>query len=87
MRRRGLSLRRRTSIAQIDPEQLIGKLISYVIHARRLQINFNFEPSHIHAKDEASVWQDMVETTTVTRKWSQDVFKSTGHEKAHVSMC
>ena len=87
MRRRGLSLQIQTSIAQKDPEQLIGKLVSYVIHSRRLQMNFNFEPSQIHAMDEASVWQDVVETTTVTKKWSQDVFKSTGHEKAHVSMC
>ena len=35
MRRHGLSLRRCTSIAQKDPEQLIGKLVSCVIHGRR----------------------------------------------------
>ena len=88
MRRHGLSLRRRTSIAQKDPEQLIGKLVSYVIHARRLQMKFNFEPSQIYAMDETPVWQDMVGTTTVTTKGNRDVvLKSTGHEKARVSVC
>ena len=43
MRRHGLSLRRRTSIAQKHPEQLIGNPVSYIIHARRLEIKFNFE--------------------------------------------
>ena len=37
MRRNNLSLRRKTSVAQEDPEKLIGKLVSYVIHVRRLQ--------------------------------------------------
>ena len=85
MRRHGLSLRRHTSIAQKDPEQLNGKLASYVIHVRRLQMKFNFETSQIYAMDETPAWQDMVGTTTVTKKGSQDVvFKSTGHKKTRV---
>ena len=88
MRRHGRSLRRHNSIAQRDPEQLIGKLVLYLIHARRLQVKFNFEPSQIYAMDKTPVWQDMVGKATVTKKGSQDVvFKLTGHEKARVSVC
>ena len=84
MRRHGLSLRRRTSIG---PQQLINRLVSYVIHARRMQIRCNFKASQIYAMDETPVWQDMVGTTTVSKVGSQDVgLKSTGHEKAHVSV-
>ena len=37
MRRNGLSLRRRTTVAQHDPARIIDKLmLSYVLHVRRL---------------------------------------------------
>ena len=88
MRRHGLSLCRRTSIGQKDPQQLINRLVSYVIHARRMQMRYNFKASQIYAMDETPVWQDMVGTTTVSKVGSQDVvLKSTGHEKARVSVC
>ena len=88
MRRHGLSLRRRTSIGQKDPQQLINRLVSYVIHARRMQMRCNFKASQMYAMDETPVWQDMVVTTTVSKVGSQDVvLKSTGHEKARVSVC
>ena len=88
MRRHGLSLRRRTSIGQKDPQQLINRLVSYVIHARRMQMRCDFKASQINAMDETPVWQDMVGTKTVSKVGSQDVvLKSTGHEKARVSVC
>ena len=88
MKRNGLSLRRRTSIAQKDPEQLVNKLVSYILQARRLEMKCKFDPSNIYAMDETPVWSDMVGTTTVTRKGSSEVvLKSIGHEKARVSVC
>ena len=36
MRRHGLSLRRKTTVAQKDPEQLVDKLVAYVLQARIL---------------------------------------------------
>ena len=88
MRRHGLSLRRSTSIGQKDLQQLINRLVSYVIHARRMQMRCNFKASQIYAMDETPVWQDMVGTTTVSKVGRQDVvLKSTGHEKARVSVC
>jgi len=35
MKRNGLSLRRKTSVAQQDPERMVAKLVSYVIQVRR----------------------------------------------------
>ena len=65
MRRNNLSLRRKTSVAQQDPEKLIGKLVSYVIHVRRLQETHQYELAQIITMDETPVWSDMVSETTV----------------------
>ena len=40
MRRHGLSLRRKTTVAQKDPEQLVDKLVAYVLQARILSKRF-----------------------------------------------
>ena len=37
MRRHGFSLRRKTATAQKDPSFLVDRLVSYVMHVRRLQ--------------------------------------------------
>ena len=42
MQRNALSCRRRTAIAQKDPSHMIDKLVSYILHVRRLQHNENF---------------------------------------------
>ena len=60
MKRNGLSLRRKTSVAQQDPERMITKLVSYVIQVRRLQNRHNYSPSNIIAMDETPVWCDMI---------------------------
>ena len=49
MRRHGLSIRRRTTVAQKDPEQLINKLVAYVLQARRLSKLFGYQPCNIIA--------------------------------------
>jgi len=88
MKRNGLSLRRRTTIAQKDLDQLINKLVSYIVQVRRLQMKQNYLPSDIIAMDETPVWSDMVATMTVAPTGSRDVsLKSTGHEKALVTAC
>ena len=65
MRRNGLSLRRRTTTAQQDPARLTDKIISYILHVRRLPSRFNYHASCIIAMDETPVWDDMVSNTTV----------------------
>ena len=79
-----------------DPDQLINKIVCYLIQVRRLQTKYNFSSSDIYAIiDETPVWEDMATTppvweamattTTVSKKGSKDaVMQSTGHEKARV---
>ena len=88
MRRNGLSLSRKTTTAQQDPERLIYKLISYIFYARRLLIKFKYQPSNIIAMDETPVWNDMVSNTTVDKQGAKSVcLKTTGHEKCMISLC
>ena len=65
MRRHGFSLQQKTTTAQKDPSYLIDRLVSFVMHARQLQRQYNFVPQNIVATDETAVWNDMVSETTV----------------------
>ena len=88
MRRNHLSLCRKTSVAQKDPDRLIAKIVSYVLHVRRLQSRNNYNPCDIIAMDETPVWSDMVSETTVDTTGKKTVtLKTTGHEKSRVSVC
>ena len=88
MRRHGFPLGRKTTTAQKDPSCLIDRLVSFVMHARRLQHQYNFAPHNIVAIDKTAVWNDMVSETTVEATGAKDVpMKSTGHEKVCVSVC
>ena len=67
---------------------MIGKLVGYIMHVRRLNKQFQFPNSSILAMDETPVWNDMVSSTTVDKTGSKDVpLKTTGHEKVRVSVC
>lgn len=88
MKRYGLSLRRKTSIAQKDPDQLIDKLVAFVLHVRRLSMKHPYKAADIIAMDETPVWADMVSSTTVDGLGKKTVtVKTTGHEKSRVSVC
>ena len=87
MARHGLSLRRKT-VAQKDPEQLIDKLVGYVLHIRRFCMKYNYLPSSIIAMDETPVWNNMVSDVTVEKSGKKTIsMKTTGHEKVLVSVC
>ena len=47
MNRYGLFLRRKTSMAQKEPDQLIDKFDVFVLHVRRLNLKHTFGPSDI----------------------------------------
>lgn len=64
-KRNGLSLRRKTFVAQQDPERMITKVVSYVIQVRWLQKKPKYSHSTINALDETPVWCDMVAETTI----------------------
>ena len=73
MSRNGLSLRRKTTVGQHDPAQLIDRLISNVLHVRRLLKTFHYTPSHIIGMDETSVWNYMIAETTVAREGKKTI--------------
>ena len=88
MRRNDWSLRRRTITAHQDPTRLTDKIISYILHVRRLSSRFNYHASCIIAMDETQVWDGMMSKTTVGVRGAKSVcLKSTGHEKCMVSVC
>ena len=88
MRRNGLSLRRKTTTAQLEPSRLIAKLIIYILYVRRLSRRFNYQPGSIIAMDETLLWDNMVSNTTVEKTGAKSVvMKTTGHEKVMVSVC
>ena len=88
MKRNGLSLRRKTSIAQQDPERMVAKLVSYVIQVRRLQEKHKYRPCDIEAIDETPVCFEMISETTVDTTGKKTItLKSTGHEKVRASVC
>lgn len=87
MKRNGLSMRGKTSIAQQDPERMVAKLVSYVIQVRRLQEKHKYRPSDTIAMDESPLWCDMISETTVDTTGKKTItLKLTGHEKARVSV-
>lgn len=65
MKRNDLSLRRKPSVAQQDPDRMVAKLVSYVIHVRRLQEKHKYKASDIIGTDETPVWCDMLSETTI----------------------
>jgi len=88
MKQNGLSLRRKTNVAQQDPDRMVAKLVSYVIQVRRLQEKHNYKASDIIAMDETPVWCDMLSETTVDVTGKKSItLKSTGHKKARVLVC
>ena len=88
MRRHGLSLRRKTTQAQKDPNHLTDKLVMYVLQVRKLFRLHLYHPSNVISMDETAVWADMLSGTTIDRVGSKTVsLKTTGHEKVRVSVC
>ena len=60
-----LSLRRNTSAAQISSDQLTDKLVSFVLHVRRLGMKHAYDDADIITMDETPAWEDMISAKTV----------------------
>ena len=87
MKRKGLSLRRKTTVCQATPGDCIPKVVDFIIHLKKLQLHHNFQCSNIYAMDETACWFDMVSDTTVHSTGACSVpVKSTGHEEDHYTV-
>jgi hypothetical protein len=87
MHRNELSVRRRTTIAQKSPDDMIKKMVSFVRFVERAREKTQATPSEIIAMDETAVWFDMVGETTVHSTGAKSIsIKSTGHEKSRFTV-
>ena len=87
MSRNGLWLYCRTTQTQKTPEQIIDKVISYILYVRQLKQRNNYDLDCIIAMDERAMWHEMISNTTVTDKGTKSVvLKTTGHEKNKVTV-
>ena len=87
VKRNGLSPRRKTSVAQQDPERLVAKLVAYIVQVRRMQKKHNYNPSDIIAMDETPIWCYIISGTTIDKTGKKSItLKTTGNEKAGVSV-
>ena len=66
-----------------NSEQIIDKVISYILYVHQLKQRNNYDLDCIIAMNETAVWREMISNTTVTDKGAKSVvLKTTGHEKA-----
>ena len=88
LKRNNLTIRKRTTASQKTPDQLIPKLVSFVLHIRALRLRFDYPLPSIGAMDETAVWVDMLAETTVESVGSKSVgIKTTGNQKSKFTIC
>jgi hypothetical protein len=87
MSRNELSVRRRTTIAQKNPNDMIQKMVSFINFMERARERLKATASEIIAMDETAVWFDMVGESTVHSTGAKSIsIKSTGHEKSRFTV-
>ena len=87
LRRNGFSLRRRTTVSQRLPQDLIPKVSSFILHVRKLRLLKNYQLSSIGNMDETPLWLDMPGDTTVSRIGERSVsIRTTGHDKGRFTV-
>ena len=69
------SLRRRTTVSQSLPNQLVQKFSSFALHVRKLKHKHQYIPNAIGNMDETPLWLDMPGDTTITRKGEHTVYQ------------
>ena len=87
LKRKNLCLRRKTTVCQKTPQDVIPKLVNYIMHLRKLRIAHNYASANIFAMDETACWMDMPSDTTIDVRGAKSVsLKTTGHEKDHFTI-
>uniref|UniRef100_A0A3B3CJF2 HTH CENPB-type domain-containing protein n=1 Tax=Oryzias melastigma TaxID=30732 RepID=A0A3B3CJF2_ORYME len=84
LKRHQLLLRRKPALVQKDPEQVVDKLVSFVMFVASKRTTDEIKDGEIIAMDETSAWFDMPGPTTVKPAGTASVtIKTPGHEKSH----
>lgn len=85
--RHNFTIRRRTTVSQKLPADLLPKLSDFVIFVRKLQIKHSYDSNSIYACDETAVWLDMLPDTSVDLVGVKEVpIKTTGHQKTRITV-
>ena len=80
-------LRRRTTVSQHLPDQMVNKVSSFVLCVRKLRRQHQYPLSAIGNMDETPLWLDMPGDTTVTRTGERSVsIRTTGHDKGRFTV-
>ncbi|KAL2096389.1 hypothetical protein ACEWY4_008537 [Coilia grayii] len=87
LNRNGFALRRRTTMAQKNPDLLTEKLVSFFDYVSKTVVSKRISEKDIIAMDETAVWFDMVSPSTIDVRGTKSVaLKTTGHEKSHLTV-
>ena len=73
LERKGFSVRRRTTVSQKDPDQVVEKLVSYIDYVGKVIASKNILERDIIAMDETAVWFDMLSSTMVDKRGAKSV--------------
>ena len=87
LKRHSFSLRRRTTVGQRLPQDLITKVVGFIMSTRKLRHSKDYPLSLIGNMDETPLWLDMPGETTITRRGERSVpLRTTGHEKGRFTV-
>ena len=87
LKRHSFSLRRRTTVGQRLPQDLITKVVGFIMSTRKLRHSKDYPLSFIGNMDETPLWLDMPGETTITRRGERSVpLRTTGHDKARFTV-
>lgn len=82
-----LSIRRRTTVSQRLPAELVPRVVSFIIKTRKLRMMRNYSLSNIGNMDETSLWLDMPGETTVSRTGERTIsIGTTSHNKGRFTV-
>ena len=82
MERHSFSIRRRTTVSQHLPADMISKVVSFVMHIRKLNKIHSYDLGAIGNADETPCWMKMPGQTTIDRGKKSVLLLTTGHEKS-----
>ena len=81
------SLWQRTTLALRLPQDLITKVLSFIVSTRKLCHSKNYPLSSITNMNEMPLWLDIPGDTTITRRREQSIpLHTTGHEKGRFTV-
>ena len=87
MRRNNLSNRRRTTIAQHLPENLIERQQEFLAYIMYKRIEYNYLLSFIGNMDETPMSFDLPSNTTIDERGTRTVsIRTTGHERTNFTV-